>query len=149
MNQRSTHNYFTSSMFPMMSPDLINKVNHRIDNVPLWANYFNSMQSRTLKNQGFINQKNPYDIFKLTSHGGHRKFGHDMLSAMLIGAAEARKNGMKQTDGMLASYAHLATDNFSNHLIKSMGIEGKNLFEALFSYNTRRLQSRQNKAPPI
>src|SRR6187431_366740 len=109
MNFRSTHNYFTSSMFPMMNPKLIDNVNHRIDNAPMWAHYFQTMQSRDLKKKGIINQNNPYDIFKLTSHGGHRKFGHDMLSAMMIGAAEARKNGMKQTDGMMAAYSHLAT----------------------------------------
>jgi hypothetical protein len=95
---------------------LIDAVNDKIDNAPLWTKQFAAFNNRRLKNQGYQVEKrfvkNPYDIVNLTKHG-HRKYGHHALSSMLIGAIEAIKRGM------LAAWSHIAADSFSNHLIKT------------------------------
>lgn len=142
MNDRRTHNNITNAFFPYLNNKLVNNVNHTIDNVPIWARSLSTFQKRDNKVKGFI--QNPYDIFNLTKQG-HRKYGHDMMSAMLLGGMQARKMGLPHTQGMLAAYSHLATDNFSNHLIKVMGTPGRNMWEALYSYNQDKMQKRMGK----
>ena len=79
---RDSHNKFTKALFPNLNTNLINNVNQKIDDTPLWVQYFTSFQNRQLKNQGYNNKffKNPYDILGLTQHG-NRTYWHDMLSA--------------------------------------------------------------------
>ena len=140
MDFRRTHNLMTKAMFPSLDPKMIDTVNERIDNVPEYMKMFTTFQNRRLANRDtdksnrFMN--NPMDIFGLTKKS-HRKYGHDALSATLLGMVEARRRGMSPTQGALASYSHLAADSFSNHLINQLGSEGKGLFEALFLWTQR------------
>ena len=116
---------------------LSKKMNYDMDNPNIWQIQFNRMQDEKYKNQGLL--KRPYDIFNLTSGGGHRTKNHDLLSSMMVAAMNARAAGMPTSAGVLMAYSHLAADNFSNHLIKSLGnVESKNIFEALYSWTQRK-----------
>jgi hypothetical protein len=121
-------------MFPSTNKVLADRINERIDNPDPKSILINNMINNTYRRQG--HRKNPFDTFNLMR--GHRKQNHDLMSAMLVGAIEARKNNMPMQMGFMSAYSHLATDNFSNYLIRNMGIEGRNLYESLFNYVTRR-----------
>lgn len=137
MNQRNTHNHITKALFPHLNSGLIDATNEKIDNVPMWMKTFQTFQNRKVKTEGYKPYfKNPYDVFNLTKKG-HRSRGHDLLSASLLGAIEARKRGLSHTDGLMSAYSHLAADTFSNHLIKMMGVEGRNLYESLYMWTMR------------
>jgi hypothetical protein len=55
----------------------------------MWAKTFAALNYWRLKNQGVDQRfmKNPYDLFNLTRKS-HRCYGHDLLSATLLGAED-------------------------------------------------------------
>ena len=139
-----THEKFTRSMFNGLgipwnrgSSIMSKQINHDIDNSSPFLNAFNKMQKDRYNNSMSYSHKNPFDFFNLTGRGGHRSVNHDILSGSLIAAMRARAMGMPFKDGLMMSYSHYAADNVSNHLVKSMGVEGKNIFEAVYSYAMR------------
>lgn len=139
MQYRRTHNLLTKNMFNSIDPNLIDAVNEKMDNVPEYMKLFTRFQDRKLANQGYQKDSkynNPMDIFQLTKQS-HRKYGHDMLSATLLGMVEARKRGFSPAQGALASFSHAAADSFSNYLIKQFGVEGRTMWEALFLWSHR------------
>lgn len=83
--------------------------------------------------------KNPYDIFGLTQ-SGHRKYNHDMLTGMMLGSVQAMKMGLPPSHGMMSVISHYATDNLSNKMVNTLGVEGRNIFEAIMGMNARRNQ---------
>lgn len=128
MNFRRTHDQFTKSMFPEIPMKLITNVNDRVDN-PTYADMFmNRTIKQNNKRSGMV--KNPYDIFALTTQG-HRTYNHDLLSGMFMGVAQAQKQGLPISFGMNAAIAHQMEDYFSNKLVSSMGVTGRNVMEAL------------------
>lgn len=124
----------------------IAKINHDIDNPNIWQMQLNRMQNQRYKNNNLMIQ-NPYDLFGLTRGGGHRTYNHDMLTGTIIGAMNARAMGIPFSTGLLTAYSHYAADNFSNHLVKSMGVDGKNVFNALMNWNLRKMQQRRELIP--
>lgn len=139
MNFRQSHDRFTSMMFPGINHSLVKSVNHQIDSPRLWQQYMNSMQNKSYKAQGI---KNPYDIFGIAQRG-HRKYNHDILTGMLLGSVEANKRGLPPSQGILSAFGHYAADNFSNQLVNKMGVEGRNIYEALWSMNSDKYRQRR------
>lgn len=144
MNLRATHNMIARAMFPNIDPAVIDATNEKIDSVPTWVQAFSTFNNRRLKNQGYQKDskndkfvRNPYDVFNL-GRQGHRARGHDLLTATLLGAAEARKRGLSPVQGMLSSYAHLAADSYSNFLVDRFGVEGRNVYESLYMWTKRK-----------
>ena len=117
---------------------MMKKVNHDIDNSSPFLNAFNKMQNQRYNNSMSYGHKNPFDFMGLTGGGGHRVYNHDLLSGSLIAAMNARSMGMPFKDGMLMAYSHYCADNMANHMVKKMGTESKNLWEALYSWTTRK-----------
>ena len=121
---------------------LIRSVNHDIDNGPAYVMAMSQFMNRRNKLMGTNKfNKNPWDLFGIAS-GGHRETGHDALTGMFIAAQNARSLGMPASRGMLPVFAHLAADNLSNRMANRMGTEGRNLFQALYNWQTRRNQSK-------
>jgi hypothetical protein len=131
----ATHLKFTRGMFPWVNPKLIRSVDHQIDNPLMWQHYMNTMQNDSYKRRGLM--KNPYDIFGLTG-GGHRKYNHDLVMGSMLGSIQAMKMGLPPSQGMLAAFSHYATDSLSNKMVNKMGVEGRNIFEALMSMNAKK-----------
>ena len=122
---------------------LIKGINHDIDNSP---NYILAMSSFFDKRDKLMGRnkfmKNPYDLFGFATKGSHRQHGHDLLSGMFIAMQNARALGLPASRGMLPVFAHYASDAISNRMANKMGTPGRDLFEALFNYQTRRNQSK-------
>ena len=114
------------------------RVNHDIDNSSPFLNAFNKMQNQKYNNSMTYGGKNPFDFMGLTGKGGHRVYNHDLLSGSLIAAMNARAMGMPFKDGMMMAYSHFAADSLANRLVKNMGVDQKNMFEALFSWVNRK-----------
>lgn len=95
------------------------------------------MQNKSYKAKGFV--KNPYDVFTLTQ-SGHRKNNHDLLSGGLLGMVQAIKMGMPPSHGFMSVVSHYATDSLSNRMVQTMGVEGRNIFEALMGMSSKRNQ---------
>jgi hypothetical protein len=55
---------------------------------------------------------------------GHRRKGHDLLTAMIIGL---RAGGL---EGAAAAFTHLGLDSARDQVVKEYGAEGANLLEA-------------------
>ncbi len=120
--------------------EIMNKrINHDIDNSNPFLNAFGKMQKQRYNNNLMTyGHKNPFDFFNLGAGGGHRSVNHDILSGSLIAAMNARAAGMPFRDGLMMAFSHYSADNISNHLVKSMGVEGRGLFESLYAWTTRK-----------
>jgi len=141
-----THRKFAQALFKNagmpVNNALIDNVNYSIDNPTAWGLAMNSFMDRRNKlNQYHGLTKSPYDLFGIVS-GGHRARNHDMLSALFLSAMNARAMHVPASHAMMASVAHFAADSMSNNMVKKMGTEGRNMFEALFNYQTRRNQNK-------
>lgn len=134
----ATHLKFTRGLFPFIDPRLIKSVDHQIDNPTMWQHYLNTMQNTRYRNNGFM--KNPYDIFNLTG-GGHRAYNHDVLTGSLVGMVQARKMGLPPMQGIVSAFSHYATDALSNKMVQHLGVEGRNIFEAVMSMNAKKQQA--------
>lgn len=117
---------------------LIKNINHDIDNSPAYvlamSSFFNNQNK--LKNSKFVN--NPYDFFNLANSASHRQHGHDMMQGMFIAMQNARALGLPAARGIMPVIAHYMADNMSNKMAARMGTEGRNLFQALYNWQTRR-----------
>ena len=132
-----THRKFTKNLFPFINTGLIDRVNHQIDSPTVWQMYMNSMQNKSYKAKGLV--KNPYDVFSLTQ-SGHRKNNHDLLTGMMVGSVQAMKMGLPPSHGMMSMISHYATDSLSNKMVRTMGVEGRNIFEALMGLSAKRMR---------
>lgn len=138
-----THLRFTSMMFPGANKKLIKEVNHQTDNPKLWQQYMSSMQQKRYKNNGFF--KNPYDVFNLSQSASHRRTNHDALSGMMVGAMAARKMGLPPSMGIMSSFGHQIADQYSNLLVSKLGVEGRNIFEALWAMSGNKYKQKYNR----
>ena len=144
-----THRKFAASLFKNMgfpinrqAMKLIDNVNYSIDNPTTWGLAMSQFMDRRNKlNQYQSFTKNPYDLFGIVS-GGHRSRNHDMMSGLFISAMNARAMRMPASQAMMATMAHYAADSMSNKMVTKMGTEGRNLFEALYNFQTRRNMSK-------
>lgn len=102
-----------------------------------------SMQNKSYKARGI---KNPYDVFGIAQRG-HRKYNHDVLTGSLLGAVEANKRGLPPSQGIMSAFGHYAADQFSNTLVDKMGVEGRNIWESLFSMMSDRYRHRHRSQP--
>lgn len=119
---------------------LIKGINHDVDNSPAYVLAMSNFLNQRNKSQGFI--KNPNDWFGLMTPGSHRQHGHDVFTAMFIGMQNARALGLPASSGMIPAFSHLIADNISNKMASRMGTPGRNLWEALFIYQTRKNKSK-------
>ena len=123
--------------------NLIRNVNHSIDNQTAWGMAMSNFLDRRAKlNQYGSMTKSPYDLFGIVS-GGHRSRNHDLLSGMFLSAMNARAMRVPASHAMMATLAHYSSDAISNKMVGRVGVEGRNLFEALYNFQTRRNQAKQ------
>jgi hypothetical protein len=133
---------FKSAGIPI-NRKLIESVNHSIDNDSIMGLALSSyMGKRNKLNQYHGLTKNPYDLFGIVNGGGHRSKNHDMLSGLFLAAMNARAMKVPASHAMLATMAHFASDSMSNRMVSKMGVEGRNMWEALFNFQTRRNKSK-------
>lgn len=116
MNHK-THHYFTKMMFPNVSYKTIDKINSSIDNP--------SKRMIAIQNSGLFD-KNVFDAFGLTKHG-HRKYNHDIASAMFNGYMSSPQHGAE------IAITHLALDRFGNMLHDLYGSNEKDAFEVMLN----------------
>ena len=123
---------------------LIKNVNHDIDNSPAYVMAMSQFLDKRHKlNQRQPFMKSPYDAFNLMNGpGSHRQHGHDLFTGMFIAMQNARALGLPASRGMLPVFAHYMADNVSNQMASKMGTEGRNLFQALYNFQTRRNMSK-------
>lgn len=141
-----THEKFAAALMKNagvpVNMKLIKGINHDIDNGPAYVmamSQFFDRRAKIMKDNRFI--KAPNDYFGIVS-GGHRQHGHDLLSGMFIAMQNARAVGLPASKAMLPVFAHYMADNVSNKMAAKMGTEGRNLFEALYNFQTRRNMSK-------
>lgn len=142
----TTHEKFAASLFRSagipVNVNLIKNVNHAIDNDTIMGIALSNFVNKRNKLNGGSMLKNPYDMFGLVAGGGHRSRGHDMLSGLLMAAMNARAMRVPASHAMMATMAHYASDSMSNRMVNKMGVEGRNIFEAMFNYQTRKNQNK-------
>ena len=128
MNGRS-HLNMTKMMYPYIPTSDIMKVNARLDNA--------KMLDKTMKS---VFGKENSDYFGLTGHG-HRKYNHDVGSALLVANLVSKQYGSK------IAISHLMQDTFSNMLVDKYGVEGRDLMEAVFNFtiSNKRRSTRKKK----
>ena len=145
-----THRKITAALFKNagipVNKQLIDKMNWTIDNAPIWTqalgNFFNKSQKL---NQNMWRRRSvtntPYDLFGIVTGGGHRSKNHDLRSGLFISSVNARAMGVPPRHAMLAAYAHYAADAMSNRMVAKMGTEGRDLFQSLYNWRTRKNMS--------
>lgn len=145
--QTLTHEKWAAALMKSAGVDvnmrLIKNVNHDVDNSPGYVmaiSQFLDKRNKLMGHDKFMG--NPTDMFGLMSRGSHRQHGHDILSGMFIAMQNARALGLPASRGMLPVVAHYMADNVSNKMAAKMGTPGRDLFEALFNYQTRRNRSK-------
>lgn len=118
--RRRSHILLTKNLLPYVSTEDIIRVGSRIDKPRnldmIHANFFGGGREST-------------DFFDLTTRGGHRKFGHDLESAIMIGYMSDQKHGVD------IAIAHLLEDHLSNMMIDVLGIDQKEMLESMMNYS--------------
>ena len=115
-----THDRVTKSLFPWIPSTTIHKINKQIDNPGVLSHTISKMVDNTPLKTDMLS---PDRI-------GHRKYGHNMTSSMLLAVAA----GMG-TDGILGAWSHLMGDMWNDSLRKAWGSNGAALFEAAYNYS--------------
>lgn len=133
MVQGKTHYSLTKSMYPHMSGETIYQVNKALDN-PSMVTRGLSKIARESQYARFMPQ------FPGLSRRGHRVYGHDLTTAMWTGYL------IGGPDGMLAAFGHLAEDSMSDMMAKALTPEGRDVMEAMYNYNNKRVRRRYRKA---
>lgn len=100
MNWRE-HIWFSTMMNPKFDPKTVQKVNRAIDEPSMMNAFLKSQQSKRF-------------IIPGLNITGHRKFNHDLLSAMMAGFQVAGYEGAK------AAYYHLMADTLSNNMARGL-----------------------------
>ena len=129
MRSNKTHGRMTKDMFPFLNDDMVERVNHEIDNPTSWQLAFANMQ-RSITNEPLLK-------FPGLSTYGHRQVNHDPISAALVGYM----NG--GTQGAMAAYAHMIQDTFSDMLVRQYGAAGRDLWESMYMYLTDKPKRRR------
>ena len=101
----------------------MNKVNHIIDNPSQNDMWFGDAQRAILGTA--------FGVPGMRK-SGHRRYNHDLMSALMKGYQAAG------TDGAIVAMNHLMQDTANDYLVKSMGLDMANLFEAAYLVGTGR-----------
>lgn len=133
MRSNLTHRKMTMMANPWLNPRMVEMVNHKIDNPDPWATFVQS----SLNNQFGRNAFNVPGLSKI----GHRQVNHDFLSAALQGWSVAGPEGVR------VAWNHVMQDTFSDTLVRSLGPEGRDLWESMFNYITAKPRYRRGMYP--
>lgn len=114
--RHTTHTYFTRLLYPSIPYKNIEAVNSRLDNYGLIDK---NISNRT-------NSKGT-DVFGLTNQG-HRKYNHNIVSAIMIGRMVDPVYGDK------IALTHLIGDKMSDVIRNNIGVDRRDLFEAAMNY---------------
>lgn len=118
---------------PWLNPRMVEMVNHKIDNPDPWASFMQDALNRQFG-------RNTFDVPGLNKMG-HRQVNHDLLSAALQGWSVAGP------DGVRVAWHHVMQDTFSDMLVRSLGVEGRDLWEALYNYSTAKPRYGRGRSP--
>lgn len=106
-----THKNITRDIFPGIDPKIVDQVNNMMDSPEPWMPTF----SPELGGMPGL------------SYRGHRRKGHDLPTAAIIGL---RAGGPQ---GLLAALIHLGLDSTRDQVVKKCGAEVANLLEDGFN----------------
>jgi hypothetical protein len=109
--KKKTHKRMTRILFPDLDPRMIECVNKKMDTPQPWMPAYSPKLGRV---PGL-------------AHSGHRKYGHDLFTAGIIGISEGR------SEGLAAAWMHLLQDAARDQVVKASGEDGANLCEDLFN----------------
>lgn len=126
--KNKTHRNITRRVLPGIDPKIIEKVNRMMDNPESWMPTY----SPELGGMPGLDYR------------GHRRKGHDLLTALIIGLLAG---GPK---GAASALTHLGLDSARNQVVKKYGAEGANLLEDGFNlahvFYKKRSKKRKRKA---
>lgn len=119
-------------MTRLLNPNIpvgdIMRVNARLDNATMMDKTMNALFGRETS-----------DFFGLTKHG-HRAYNHNLASALMVANIVSQKYGSR------IAVSHLMQDTLSNMLVDKYGVEGRDLFEAVFNYSiANKVKKRRSK----
>jgi hypothetical protein len=106
-----THKKIRETIFPNLDPKVLDRIDRRIDKSEPWMPEISP----------------PFGKVPGLSYRGHRKRGHDIITAGAVGLQEA---GLI---GGVAAETHLGADLLRDQIIKRWGPDAADLFEALLS----------------
>lgn len=134
MKSHKTHEMITNFWMPYLDKETIGKVDRAIDNPSSMDIMLQNMQRQVVG-------KN----FQLPGmfQGGHRQYNHDAISLMMKGLTEGG------VDGMYAAMMHGMIDLFSDSMVSSIGLNGRDLFESAFLYALDNQKSHKRKSKSI
>ena len=121
--KRKTHRRAAKILFPHLDPKIIELIDKLIDTPKPWMPPYSPELGQV---PGL-------------SHRGHRKFGHDLITAASIGIQEGG------TEGLAAALAHLLLDAGRDQIVKVSGEDGADLVEAAFNIGYNKLKKRGGK----
>ena len=125
--RRKTHTRAAKILFPHLDPKIIELIDKLIDTPKPWMPPYSPELGQV---PGL-------------SHRGHRKFGHDLITAASIGIQEGG------AEGLAAALAHLVLDAGRDRIVKAYGEDGADLVETAFNigYNKLKKRGRKKKNP--
>ena len=121
MRQGKSHYRMTKGLFPGIPGKVIREINHLADNPPRQHQIISRAMGAT-----------PFD--GLYSQG-HRRYGHDPLTGMMI----LQKYG---TQGLMAYFAHLAEDYANDVFVRRYGADTRDIIEAGFNIGYKNRKQR-------
>jgi len=124
--KNKTHRNITRRILPGIDPRIIEEVNRMMDTPEPW------MPSYSPELGGMPG----------LDYRGHRRKGHDLLTALIAGL---RAGGL---EGAVAAFTHLGLDSARDQIAKEYGAEGANLLEDTFNLAHALNKKRSKKRSP-
>ena len=123
--KRKTHNRIIDILLPFIEKRIVSAINKSIDTPKPWMPAFDPALGR----------------FPGLSYRGHRKYGHDLLTAILLALLKGGPSAVPV--GLL----HLVGDASRDQIVKRVGEDGANLIEDMFNFAYGRRLSKKRKSP--
>ena len=121
--KHKTHNRLGDILFPYIEKRIIAAVNKSIDTPKPWMLPFDPALG----------------AFPGLSYRGHRKYGHDLLTAILLAMHEGGPSAIP------VGIWHLLEDSSRDQLVSLVGEDGANVIEDMFNFVYGRISNKKGK----
>jgi len=119
--RRKTHERIIKELYPDINPKLVELINSIIDTPKSWMPPYSPVLGQV---PGL-------------SHRGHRKYGHDLLTAVFIALVTGGPKGIP------VAVTHLLTDAARDQLVEAGGPDAADIAEAVFNYIVAQKEKRR------